>query len=289
MAVVGIQPATDIHDVFVQIIINGEADECHTDNNSAVAPLVGVEVAGGCNVSDQQFFAVNVFETNLSPHLLTTELPAAEADVEYVNTIEASDPNVGDSVSFSLDTAPTGMTLNHLSGRRLEWLPEKEQEGIHDVIVSVRDIGGLEDLRSYTITVNYNEPPVITSEPPVNTIARETYQYAIEATDGDGDTLTYSILTGPAGLTVNGTTGLVTWIPADEQVGTHLVEAKVDDGHGGSSVQQWSITVAPANNPPEFTSEPLTAAIVYQPYFYTPTATDPDGDTLAFSIAVPRE
>ena len=274
---------SDIHDVFVQIIINGEAEECHVDNNTAVAPIIGVEVAGECNVSAGQVFAVNVFETNLSPQLFPMSLPDAEADVEYVHTIEADDPNVGDSVSFSLVTAPAGMTINHLSGR-LDWLPTKEQEGTHSIVVKVGDIAGLEDTRSYSIIVNYNEVPVIISEPPAHVIARDTYQYAIEATDGDGDGLTYSIISGPAGLEVDALTGLITWVPTDEQAGTHLVEAKVDDGHGGSTVQQWNITVEPANYPPEFTSVPPTDAMVGQLYQYTPAATDPDGDALSFIL-----
>lgn len=141
-----------INDVFVRIDLNGEAEECHAGNNSAAVPIVGVEVSGECNASARQFFAVNVFASNLPPQIQTTELPAAEADVEYAPAIEASDPNAGDSVSYSLEAAPHGMTINNLNGR-IHWLPDKEQQGDHDVIVKVRDIAGLEDMRSYIVTV----------------------------------------------------------------------------------------------------------------------------------------
>ena len=43
-----------------------------------------------------------------------------------------------------------------------------------------------------------NDPPAFTTTPVVETYAGRTYTYDADATDPDGDTLTYSLVTGPA-------------------------------------------------------------------------------------------
>jgi RHS repeat-associated protein len=46
-------------------------------------------------------------------------------------------------------------------------------------------------------------------------------------------------------MAINGTTGLVTWTPADTQVGSQNVSVRAQDPGGLSAVQNFSITVAP--------------------------------------------
>src|SRR5690606_10315056 len=49
----------------------------------------------------------------------------------------------------------------------------------------------------------------------------------------------------------------------------------------------FSITVEALNSPPTITGTPPTTATVGTQYSFTPTANDPDGDTLTFSIENP--
>jgi hypothetical protein len=83
---------------------------------------------------------------------------------------------------------------------------------------------GFEDSRPDTVTVTVvqpNRPPVITSTPNTAATVGQPYSYAVQATDPDpGDTLTFSLTTVPAGMTINATTGLIQWTPVATQVGS---------------------------------------------------------------------
>ena len=131
-----------------------------------------------------------------------------------------------------------------------------------------------------------NRAPVITSTPDIEALIGRSYQYDVDATDPDGDPLTFSLVTGPASSVVDSTTGLITWQPAAGDLGTHAVTVRVDDGRGGSSEQRYvlSVITAPPNRPPVFTSVPVVAANVNTQYAYDADATDPDGDTLVYSL-----
>ncbi|MBW7997474.1 MAG: hypothetical protein FVQ81_13045 [Candidatus Glassbacteria bacterium] len=71
--------------------------------------------------------------------------------------------------------------------------------------------------------------PVINS-PAINATIPEmiTYEYDLNATDADGDSLSYSIFLGPAGMTVNDT-GLITWTPNYTQAGSYTAIVRVTE------------------------------------------------------------
>jgi hypothetical protein len=50
------------------------------------------------------------------------------------------------------------------------------------------------------------------------------------ATDPDGDTLTFSLVAGPSGMTVDPGSGLLRWSPTAAQVGAQTVTLRVSDG-----------------------------------------------------------
>ena len=55
-------------------------------------------------------------------------------------------------MSFILDVAPTGMSIDALSGL-IQWIPDSSQVGDNAVTVRVEDDGGLFDTQSFTIAV----------------------------------------------------------------------------------------------------------------------------------------
>jgi hypothetical protein len=103
-------------------------------------------------------------------------------------------------------------------------------------------------------------PPVFTTVPVIETHAGWTYRYDAQATDPDGDPLTYSLLSGPQFMTVDPTTGQVNWLPAEADLGVHPVILHVHDGRGGRAEQRYflSVTETPPNRPPYFVSVPVT-------------------------------
>jgi hypothetical protein len=69
----------------------------------------------------------------------------------------------------------------------------------------------------------------------------ELYTYDVEATDGDGDTLTYSLTSNPGGMTIDSATGVITWTPT--MFGNYNVGLKVSDGYL-SDTQSFTIGVS---------------------------------------------
>jgi len=136
-----------------------------------------------------------------------------------------------------------------------------------------------------------NNPPTFDSNPIVETAATEDSPYgstiADDASDLDGDTLSFSKLSGPAWLTV-GSDGALSGTPFNADVGLNSWVVKVEDGNGGSDQATLEIIVNNTNDAPTFTSNPIVEAdaIVDVPYSSTiaDDASDPDtDDTLSFS------
>ena len=85
-----------------------------------------------------------------------------------------------------------------------------------------------------------NSSPIIESNPVTTAKEGVAYTYDVEATDPDGDTLEFSLLVHPTGMTINSTTGVITWTPA--VTGSFDVTVEVSDG-SKSATQSFTIAV----------------------------------------------
>jgi len=169
--------------------------------------------------------------------------------------------------------------------------PDGDTFGDYNVTVEVFDNGSpvKSNAQSFTIYVeeapSVNQPPIITSTPITTATINQTYAYNVNATDPDGDTLTYSLTTTPPGMTINSTTGLINWTPTS--AGDYNVTVRVSDG-SLFDTQSFTIHVSeesePTNQAPNITSTPIATATVGAAYSYNVNATDPNGDTLTYSL-----
>ena len=82
-------------------------------------------------------------------------------------------------------------------------------------------------------TSNGNQAPSFANfNPPTSTHPFDNYFYNVEATDPEGDALSFSLLAGPDGMVISSSTGEISWIPGvDDATSTpHLVTVEVSDG-----------------------------------------------------------
>jgi uncharacterized protein YjdB len=92
----------------------------------------------------------------------------------------------------------------------------------------------------------FNNKPIIESTPGATAKVGMVYTYTIIATDPDADdVLTYSLTENPTGMTINTSTGAVSWTPTKLQVGEKQVIIEVSDGKVSVS-QNFTITVTEA-------------------------------------------
>ncbi|AFY47866.1 RHS repeat-associated core domain protein [Nostoc sp. PCC 7524] len=118
-----------------------------------------------------------------------------------------------------------------------------ETENKETVEILVNDGKGGEAVQNYTLSIvesSDNQPPVITSTPTISIALGETYEYQIEATDPNADSLTYSLINFPDGMEID-EFGKITWIPTE--IGEFTLEIAVSDGRGGADTQIYRIEV----------------------------------------------
>ncbi len=124
----------------------------------------------------------------------------------------AVDPD-DDPVTYSILEGPGGLVLNAVDGSLL-WAPSADQVGPHRVTLEADDGRGGTATQSFVIDVRparENHSPIIAGEPATTVAADEVFSYNVAARDGDGDPLRYRLLEGPAGATLDPTTGQLQW------------------------------------------------------------------------------
>lgn len=108
-------------------------------------------------------------------------------------------------------------------------------------------------IRSRT-PVNYN--PVIYSSPITHGTVGIIYNYDVNATDPNPDGLEYSLSSSLPGMSIDPSTGLVSWTP--DAAGTYDVIVEVSDGSGGTNAQSFVITV---NDIPVLNRPPVAGSV----------------------------
>jgi hypothetical protein len=99
--------------------------------------------------------------------------------------------------------------------------------------------------QTYTLTVlNTNDPPSITSSPDTTALAGDPYSYPVEAEDVDAhDSLSYSLVASPAGMSIDSLSGSISWTPGNNQTGDTTVIVQVEDDSGAAARQTFAIFV----------------------------------------------
>ena len=126
-----------------------------------------------------------------------------------------------------------------------------------------------------------NLAPTITSIPLTHADLQQPYTYQISATDPEGEALSYQLLDGPTGVTVDAQTGLLSW--GTPIAGDHRIVVAAYDPAGLGAAQGYTLK-AFANQFPVINSIPVTRALAGELYRYDLQAQDPDGGRLTYAL-----
>ncbi|MCA9221807.1 MAG: hypothetical protein KDA71_15860, partial [Planctomycetales bacterium] len=216
-------------------------------------PMVGqiathnvvIEVSDGLNTATQSYSVVvsrsdepvdpndptKGTKGNRPPIITSTPVFNAEAETLYSYQVTAVDPD-GDVVNFSLaGNTPAGMTIN--AAGLITWTPMTSDSGDHLINVAATDSIGATSTQGFLLAVKVNGPPRILSAPVTNATAGATYRYSVRASDPDGDPLSYSLTTAPAGMTID-RLGRILWQSSATDTTPQPVTVVVTDDRGQS-------------------------------------------------------
>ncbi|MEM7165055.1 MAG: putative Ig domain-containing protein [Planctomycetota bacterium] len=239
------------------------------------------------SLTSVQNFSVAVGNVNQPPTIVSSANTMGIENVLYVYDVIATDPDSGDILTFSLQTAPTGATIDSSSGA-IAWTPTALQTGLQSFVVRVTDSEGLLSEQPFTVNVtDVNQPPTITSVPILAASQMLAYTYTVTATDPDpADSPTFQLLVSPQGASIDSLSGLIQWTPSETQIGPHDFRVRAADAGGAGDEQLFIVVVAPESNvAPEITSAPPLSASMNVALSYTVTSTDPNvDDTVTYSL-----
>ncbi len=234
--------------------------------------------------------------TNDPPVLDPIGNQSVDEGVLLTFTATATDPNVSDNLTYSLDGgAPSGASIHPTTGV-FTWTPSEAQgPGVFPVTIRVTDDGtpNEDDFETINVTVGeVNLAPVL--DPIGDKSVDEGVLLTFTATASDPDSplnnLTFTLDGGsPAGASIHATTGVFTWTPTEGQgPGVYPITIRVtDDGTpNADDFETVNVTVGEVNLAPVL--DPIGDKNVDEGVLltFTATASDPDSplNNLTFTL-----
>lgn len=177
--------------------------------------------------------------------------------------LEPIKPVIGDVIAASPDgTDPDGDTITY----RYQWTVNGELVPNMPPESSTLNTRGMRKKDRIAVVVAPSDPesqgrlvvspiiPLGNSAPrieslPGTSLVNGVFSYQVKAVDPDGDSLAYTLITAPRGMTIERSSGLVRWeppIPSEKQ--EVPVKIMIDDGDGGSITQTFSLMLEPSGN-----------------------------------------
>ncbi len=258
---------------------------------------VVVRVTDTLGASSTQSFAIEVRCGNLAPAITSVPPTRAVAQRTYLYPVRAQDAEQG-ILTYRLTSTVAGMSINAQTGV-IRWQPTAAQIGTHQVVIEAVDPLGSIGKQTYNVVVVAatepidsnnpngptfgNRPPLITSTPKFNAVSGALYQYPVTTTDLDGDAVTLTLSSPPAGMSIDGQ-GVIRWTPSAATNGQFPIAIVAEDAHGAISTQAFVLSVS-VNTPPRITSTPVISVAGGGVYRYAVKAVDAENDPLTYSLA----
>lgn len=231
---------------------------------------IAIAVTDGSLKASLPIFSITVSSSvNRAPTISGTPSTSVTEGQAYSFQPSASDAD-NNTLGFSIQNRPVWATFSSATGK-LSGTPTAANVGSYaNIVISVSDGKASAALAPFTITVAAvpNNAPTISGTPATSVNAGSAYSFRPTASDGDGDTLTFTVANRPAWAIFSSATGQLSGTPAAASVGTYSnIVISVSDGRASRALAAFSITVT------DVSSGAATLS-------WTPPTTNTDGTTL---------
>ncbi|MBF0532952.1 MAG: tandem-95 repeat protein [Candidatus Omnitrophica bacterium] len=228
--------------------------------------------------------SITVVNVNRPPTLNNIGSQSGSEGTAMKFTISGSDLDQQDTLTYSASGAL--QSYFNPSTRTFDWTPNYTQAGDYTMTFTVSD-GTVTASEVVPIHIaNVNQTPLLSAITPQTAQEGAKFTYALQASDPDGDTLTYSLSGFPAGsdAAVDLSTKILSWTPLAGQAGVYPVTVTVKDPSNASAAQTFNITVSHTNRAPTLSAIPDQSASEGIKLSYTLQASDPDNDVLTYTL-----
>ncbi len=228
--------------------------------------------------------SIDISSVNDTPRILSNPPLDVDEGVQYQYQIVADDVE-NETLEYELLESPAGMLVDTQNGF-VTWDVNFDSQGVHSVLIAVRDGVG-ESIQSFQLTVqNVNRAPVFDSVANQATSTYFIFWYLLTAEDLDGEMLTFDLSNGPDGLEIDEESGLIQWMPLYDDIGEHLITATVTDEGGRLDQVSFVVNVEPIEQmPPEFVSTPIETGGAGGTYRYEARAESEAGSYITYSLS----
>ncbi len=181
---------------------------------------------------------------------------AADASTIHSITITVNDsglPSLSDSKSFTLTVGATTTTSTTTTSTTSTTTTSPPSTTTTTSSPSTTTSSTSALPTTTTATFIPNTPPRALSVAPKSIGEQKLFSIQIEATDLDGDVLSYSLVGAPRGVRINRSTGLLSWTPSEAQgPAQYNFSVRISDSSANqnSVVLPLSISVREVNEPP---------------------------------------
>lgn len=227
---------------------------------------------------------------NYPPVFVTTpsDTTIKEGDV-YLKSFFATDAN-GHTVHYFLTTNPAPAneaSIDSITGQFL-FTPSFTSANEYVFEISADDGNGLTTQHQLSLSVNnVNLTPSFSPIFPDTFFVKEgiAFSFTVLANDPDLNTVYYSLIGAPGGMTIDSVTGQLSWTPSFLDSGMRLGVIEAHDLFGGSVSHPQLFAVVDSNRTPVFSIVPNDTVIVEgQLYSVSIVAPDPDSDVVKYFI-----
>ena len=234
---------------------------------------------------------INEEDPNSAPTIAGTPATSATVGRLYVFAPVGDDVN-GDDLEFSIQNKPSWATFTPATGE-LRGTPAADNVGTtSNIVITVHDGSDTASLPAFNLQVVTTPPaanraPAITGTPGATATVNREYSFRPVGSDADGDTLTYAIQNKPSWAQFSTTSGRLWGTPTANSVGNsaRITISVTDSKSNPVNLPTFTIQVsAQANRAPVISGLPELTIAVGTAWSFTPTASDPDGNTLTFSV-----
>ncbi|MDW3195639.1 MAG: BspA family leucine-rich repeat surface protein [Cytophagales bacterium] len=260
-----------------------------------------VGISDGTNTINQRL-SIMVVDENESPSITSNSTASIIENTTAVTTVTANDPE-SNSLTFSLSGSSdesqfeidgsTGV-LMFKNAPDFENPGDEDMDNIYELEVGISDGTNTINQPLSIMVVDENESPSITSNSTASIIENTTAVTTVTATDPESNSLTYSLSGGfdESQFEIDGSTGVLMFKnapdfenPVDENM-DNIYELEVGISDGTNAINQpLSIMVVDENESPSITSNSTASIIENTTAVTTVTATDPESNSLTYSLS----